>query len=118
MAYCARVSEWMPRADSLGGMASVIAGAKDGSPSCTATLVLIAAWHGPWPLEIMAIAVVQVAAAAVGLPPMLRLALALQRPSAHRAPGDAAGRRLAVAFAVAVVANAGLMLASAAVTSA
>jgi hypothetical protein len=78
------------------------------------TLLLIAAWDGPRPLEIAAIAAVQVGTAVAGLPPMLRLALALQRPSHHRQPGDAAARRLAIAFAVALVANFALMLASAA----
>ena len=75
-------------------------------------LLLLAAWDGAHPVAIAAIAAVQVAAAAAGVPVMVRVALVLQRPSAHRPPGDAAGRRLAVAFAVAAVVDSGLMLAS------
>jgi hypothetical protein len=76
------------------------------------SMLLIALLGEGEAVYLMALAAVQVAAAAAGLPPLVRLTLAVQRPHAHRPLHEAESRRLTIAFGVTATLHVGLMLAS------
>jgi hypothetical protein len=76
------------------------------------SMLLIAVLGQGGAVLLMAIAAVQVAAAVAGLPPLVRLTLAVQRPHARRPLSEAEARQLTIAFAVTATLHLALMLAS------
>jgi hypothetical protein len=79
--------------------------------ACALALALVLAWHA-WSLGITAYLVTQSACALLGAPLMVRLALYLQRPHAHRPLGPLPSRCLVTAFALAVIVTAGVAVAA------